>query len=372
MWRSFTHSYSSLAAPKEGRNTQWPATNKRIKQFALLALSIAAVFSISLLYRHQQAPPLEQHEDPIPKYERPSYLPAKNDTAEERYAYVALLSKTLSTDNDKWNADDYFVAIRTLVWQLRHDPETRAAPEIDVVILVGPSVSEEHRHILRKDGAVVKEIEHVHGKHDEWIVPKTSRWADVMDKLRAWELVEYSKVIVLDGDILLAKPLDGAFTDPGAQLMTTKPGDGHKDDEPDLPDEYLLSAIIDFNPGKKHDYPPNDRGRRKGHFNAGFFLLRPDKKLFDYFVGLLSIKDRFNPGFPEQNMLNYAFRWDGAMPFKELSPMWNVNFPSEHDIKSGVASLHMKWWKVEDRPMMRFALSKRWQMEGFWLERDEL
>lgn len=370
MWRSFfTHDYTSLSQSKAGRNTQWIVSNKRTKLLALLSLPIAALLSITVVYRHQlDTPPPEP--EAIPNIKRPSYLPVQNDKAEEKFAYVAFLSKTLSTDNDKWDAEDYFVAVRTLVWQLRHDPETKAAPEIDVVIMVGPGVSEGHRERLRRDGAIVKPVEHVHGKDDEWIVPKTSRWADVMDKLRAWELVEYSKVIVLDGDILLHKPLDGAFTDPGAQLMTTKPNKGHKDDEPDLPEQYLLSAIMDFNPGAKHDYPPTDRGRRSGHFNAGFFLLRPDKKLFQYFVGLLSLKGRFNPGFPEQNLLNYAFRWDGAMPFNELSPMWNTNFPTKYDLEKGCASVHMKWWKVEDRPMMRFALSKRWQMEGFWVERE--
>jgi alpha-N-acetylglucosamine transferase len=191
-----------------------------------------------------------------------------------------------------------------------------------------------------------------------------------MTKLRAWEMEEYSKVLILDGDILLAKPLDGVFTDPGAQLMETKPK-GHKDDEPELPKDYLLSAIIDYNPNVPHNWPPTDAGRRRGHFNAGFFMLRPDKKLFNYFVGLLDVVDRFNPKFPEQNMLNYAFRWDGPMPFKEVSAVWNTNFANEDDLKAGTASVHMKFWKVDDKPMLKFAMSKRWQMEGYYLGRGD-
>ncbi|KAL2210274.1 nucleotide-diphospho-sugar transferase [Sarocladium strictum] len=373
MWRYLSrHDYVRLNPTGDSRKCSWAPSPKLIR---LLILAISTVLLLGFVAKTQdfKAVTSSKQEDKKKtevKYKRPEYLPAKVDKKKEKYAYCAFLSKTLPTGDEKWDTEDYFVAMRTLVWQLKHDPETKADPDIDVVIMVGPGVSAGHQQRLRKDGAIVKPVELVHGQNDSWITPQTSRWADVMTKLRAWEMEEYSKVLILDGDILLAKPLDGVFTDPGAQLMETKPK-GHKDDEPELPKDYLLSAIIDYNPNVPHNWPPTDAGRRRGHFNAGFFMLRPDKKLFNYFVGLLDVVDRFNPKFPEQNMLNYAFRWDGPMPFKEVSAVWNTNFANEDDLKAGTASVHMKFWKVDDKPMLKFAMSKRWQMEGYYLGRGD-
>lgn len=402
MWTFLSgYDYTSLSPSRE-RKGQWFLSTKLCR---VVAFTIATVVLLALFYHHQDAfaevqeqkqkhpkpkptghvtaehkpteqePEVKKPEEKKPgvEFKRPEYLPVAHDAAEERFAYAAFLSKTEPTGKgkEKWDTENYFVAMRTLVWQLRHDPATKASPEIDVVVMVGPSVDEAHRERLRKDGAIVRPVDLVHGEHDDWIVPQTSRWADVMTKLRAWEMEEYSKVLILDSDIILQSSLDDVFSDPGAQLMETKPGKGHKEDEPKLPKEYLLSGIIDYNPNVPHIWPPTDAGRRRGHFNAGFFMLRPDKTMFDYFVGLLDIEGRFNPKFPEQNLLNYAFRWDGAMPFREISPVWNTNFATEDDLKAGTASIHTKWWKPQDAPMMSFALSKRWQMEGFYQALEE-
>ena len=77
--------------------------------------------------------------------------------------------------------------------QLLHYEPTRAMG-IDVVVLVTPDVDAERRLQLRKDGAMVRPIEFVHGKHDDWLHPKEGRWNDIMSKLRAWEMTEYSRV----------------------------------------------------------------------------------------------------------------------------------------------------------------------------------
>ncbi len=77
--------------------------------------------------------------------------------------------------------DDYFIATRILLWQLLHDPETKTKG-VDVLIISNPDVSEARRERLRKDGATVRVVDFVHGEHDDWVVPKFSRWAGIMEQ----------------------------------------------------------------------------------------------------------------------------------------------------------------------------------------------
>jgi alpha-N-acetylglucosamine transferase len=308
-----------------------------------------------------------------PPIERPEYVPAVDVKETDKFAFLIWLSESPEEDNEFFDKDDYFVACRVLLYQLLHDPRTKAASDIDVIVMAGPRVGEAHKERLRKDGAIVKSVEVVHGQHDEWIVPEQPRWGDIMGKLRAWEMEEYSRVVMLDGDMLLQSPLDGVFHDPDAILMQTKPGDSlRKDDEPDLPEEYLLCSFMEIQ-GKQHDWPPSDRRRFPGYFNAGFFMLKPSKKLFNYFAGLLDIENRFDPAFMEQNLLNYAHRWQGAMPWKEINGKWNTKFTTEADMDGGVVSMHEKFWKLRSggQKLMRFADSKRWQAEGYWIAERE-
>lgn len=304
-------------------------------------------------------------------FDRPEYFPATPVDEKDKFAYLIWLSNTPENDTENFDADTYFVACRVLLWQLLHDPATKASSDIDVVVLAGPQVGEAHRERLRQDGAIVKAVTVPHGKDDSWIIPQDSRWGDIMGKLRAWEIEEYSRVLMLDGDMLLQSPLDDIFHDPDAKVMNTT-DIGRKDDEPELPDEYLLCSFMEIE-GIHHDWPPSDRNRFPGYFNAGFFMLKPNKKLFNYYVGLLDLKNRFSPNFMEQNLLNYAHRWEGPMPWKEINGKWNVKFTSDSDLEGGVVSMHEKFWKLRSggRKLRDFISSKRWQAEGYWLaQRD--
>lgn len=64
----------------------------------------------------------------------------------EKLAYVTFLSGTLDQDEDLEN-DYYFQAVRILVWQLVHHLPTRAE-NVDVVVMVTPTVSESRRKRL--------------------------------------------------------------------------------------------------------------------------------------------------------------------------------------------------------------------------------
>ncbi|KAK3176675.1 hypothetical protein OEA41_008000 [Lepraria neglecta] len=109
--------------------------------------------------------------------------------------------------------DEYFVGTRVLAYQLLHAPNTCTNSSIDFVVLATPDIPKSKLDRLRKDGATVKVVEKI---HEKWMKPGLVRWRDMLSKLHMWKLVEYEKALFLDADMLIAKRMDGIFTDPTA------------------------------------------------------------------------------------------------------------------------------------------------------------
>lgn len=294
----------------------------------------------------------------------------KHPDGSEKLAYVTFLSGTVDQDEDLEN-DNYFIATRILIWQLLHNPSTRTNG-IDVVVMVTPSVSESRRARLAKDGAIVYPVEFLRSE-TRWVKAEQHRWDDVMTKIRAWEMTQYSRILMLDGDSMLLRQLDGVFDDPGAQIQTTKQMDNYTalEGEAPLPPTYLLGSLSEVW-DSNHDFPPADgTGLKKyGYMNAGFFLLAPSLASFNYYRSFLEIPDSFDPKYPEQNLLNKAHQWDGPMPWKEISYTWNIRCPTENDFEKGLVSMHEKWWTqpylYENQKVKDFLKSRRWEMKGWY------
>jgi alpha-N-acetylglucosamine transferase len=288
----------------------------------------------------------------------------------EKLAYVTFLSGTLDHDEDLEN-DNYFIAIRILIWQLLHQPETRTNG-IDVVVMVTPSVSQSRRDRLQRDGAILYPVEFLRSK-SRWAKAEDPRWEDVMTKLRVWEMTQYSRILVMDGDSMLVRPLDGVFDDPAAQIQKTNVDVPYKPlkGEAPMPAHYLLASLSEVW-DSTHDFPPTHGTglKQKGFLNAGFFLLAPSIAAFNHYSSFLEIPKSFDPKYPEQNLMNQIHNWDGPMPWKELSYTWNIRCPSDNDIDKGLVSLHEKWWTqpylYENARTKAWLLSRRWEMKGFF------
>lgn len=83
------------------------------------------------------------------------------------------------------------------------------------------------------------------------------------------------------------------------------------------------------------------------------------------------MEGRYNGRFPEQGLWMYAHRRDGNMPWAHVDWHWNINWATQKDLEAGVASLHSKFWELDDFPeLWDFAMSIRWRMEGFWEGRE--
>ena len=283
-----------------------------------------------------------------------------------KYAYATFLTGTVAdaTDED-YSHDNYFVATRLLCYQLLHAPETRTSHSIPFLVMVTKDVSQMKKDRLTEDGAIVVPVEYI---RQDWIHAMHGHWQDVMTKLRMWELTEYERIVFLDVDTILTRPLDDIFEDPAASLDATgsKP-DMIMQDEAPLPPSYTFAGVPEMN--HVHSFPPTDSNHdfpNVNYLNAGFFIFKPSQEIFDYYMSVIQIPQRFDSDFPEQNLFNYAHRREGNMPWKAIDSTWNIHYPSMADLEGGVASLHDKWWAPEHAEMEPFFKSLRWRMEGFY------
>jgi alpha-N-acetylglucosamine transferase len=308
---------------------------------------------------------------PIASYV-PSYMPtAVGGAPHGKNAFVVFLNANPSTKSKRdrdhraeideiRNEDHYFTGTRMLMYQLLHNPETRTNTSIDFVILVQKEVPQANRDQLRREGAIVKEVEDV---TFDWIKPGRERWAHVMTKLRVFQLVEYEKVLLMDCDIVVTQRLDAIFDDPAAQI-TDNFGDPAKvmADEAPQPKRYLMAG--NSGPARiEHPWP----GVRGDRLNAGFVILHPSEEMYKHQYSVASIEGRFPGGSPEQDLWNYVYSRERNMPWKQVDPVWTVNTPIYNDYIHGVRSIHEKYWSIQRDPELRDVLLKiRWKMQGFF------
>jgi len=125
-----------------------------------------------------------------------------------------------------------------------------------------------------------------------------------------------------------------------------------------------------------HQFPPKDGQFRHGHtyFNAGFFMFSPSSLLHEHYTSLTNHANmsdlKFDTLCPEQNLLNYAHRREGPMPWVDLSLKWNVIRATKNDVKNGAVTLHAKWWEAEE--LSNWFLGEVSRMQGFYQGRDEV
>ncbi|PHH90768.1 hypothetical protein CDD83_2724 [Cordyceps sp. RAO-2017] len=274
----------------------------------------------------------------------PSWRRAGAFGAADRYAITTLLGENTSPNGE----DGYFLATRVLTYQLLHAHETRISERnrhrIDWVVMVTAKVSQESRQQLEKDGAIVVQADDV--EVPTWATTSEPRWKDVYTKLRVFQWTQYARVLFIDADAMITRPIDGIFEDPDAKQSKPPIRDRQVPDEMPYPAKYLLLARPDnanrlaFN----HAVPP-DPNTPSDHLNSGFFMIEPSLEMFNHLLHVISIEGRYDSFMPEQNLFNYVFRRDGPMPWVELDWRWHSNFPNVQDRNAGVASLHEKLWQ---------------------------
>lgn len=239
-------------------------------------------------------------------------------------------------ENDMEN-DNYFTGTRVMAYQLLHQPGVKS--KYPFLVFVTKYVTKAKRDVLRNEGAIVIDAPDV--KNNGHFI--TDRWKDIYSKLRIFEQTQYELIAFLDNDMLITKNMDSIFDEPEVVEQYTNV-DKLVEKKEVYPDSYLIVGAIDTFK-VDHAMPPNEGT----YFNGGFFLVKPDKKLYNYYEYLIST-DRCDSKYAEQDLLNCAHDTNGPMPAKIFAPgVWSANWPSMKDYKYGTAAIHEKFWNVEPR-----------------------
>lgn len=328
-----------------------------ILKFRLL-FALASLLSIIFLgvnWRIRTSPP-EYLGTSYRAYNSTSGLPATD------YAIATFLTGQ--------NTDDaYFVATRVLTHQLMHAETTKCDPEkVTFLVLCSESVSTEQKNILRNDGATVLEVRDV--PVNWWIHSGVQRWKEQFTKLRVFEMTEYKRILFIDADILVTSKIDGIFNEPEVANLapTLNRKKAHKWGESELPKQWLFAARSDnaFTGERDHPFPP----LQTLSFSAGFFLVAPDRQIYAHLLSVMGVPRRFDPFTMEQSLLNYVFRRDGMMPWRELHWKWSATWPNEKDVEMEVVTLHEKLWKTGPQPLRDMWNRRKGEMLNFHEKRD--
>ncbi|KAI8888955.1 glycosyltransferase family 8 protein [Backusella circina FSU 941] len=253
-------------------------------------------------------------------------------------AWVVVLTST----------NDYIKGILSL----KHALHTVHKSQYPLLVLYTQSVVPEIRTLLKKVGCKLKEIEPIYPKRK--VTYKMKRFSETWTKLVVWDQINYSRLVLLDADMLPLHNMD--------ELMTLP-----------LPDKEWVAAChaCVCNPQKITHYPSHwvpencaytacDKGantvappvtEKIDYFNSGLVVLTPDSKKFhDMLAYLESIQDLNIYPFPDQDFLNEIFkgRW------KSLSYIYNA-------LKT-LQSAHSPMWETGCVKNVHYILSKPWDV----------
>ncbi|XP_074274437.1 galactinol synthase 1 [Silene latifolia] len=183
-----------------------------------------------------------------------------------------------------------------------------------LVVVILPDVPVEHREILRSQGCRVREIEPVYPPENQ-VQFAMAYYVINYSKLRIWNLVEYSKMIYLDGDIQVLENIDHLFEMPEGYLYAVK----------DCFCEKTWKHTPQYQIGycqqcpDKVKWPTAVMGPPPPlYFNAGMFVFEPSR--FTYEQLLQKLQTSSPTPFAEQDFLNKFFR----DVYKPIPPIYNL------------------------------------------------
>jgi alpha-N-acetylglucosamine transferase len=288
----------------------------------------------------------------------PKYDPDRDVSGEK---YMTLLAPSQPHPWDEGNVDHYFETVTIMAHRLIHHEATRDPLNREFIVLATEHVKPKQIEILKSLGAVVRHVgvlgppSNVNPDH------VYDRWKDQYTKLLMWNMTEYTRIVYIDADAMIIKPISELF-----DLAVEKTTQG---------EEWLFASVYDAAPAKGFgSYPegipelgPEDKW---GHdlFSGGQFVLMPTQKQADYIYSIYN-----NPpdvdflATMEQSFLRYCYRDDGPYPWMRLSQIYNTQWPRGKDMKESKV-VHEKSWHggPHDVPELREEWTRGWaEVQGY-------
>ena len=188
------------------------------------------------------------------------------------------------------------------------------SPHIERVIVHTDDVPRNYLEAFEKDGLwQLHKVDYIDGVPDLYVT-KGNIFDGVFTKLAVWKLEDYSKVLLLDLDIIPLKPLDKLFDLPCPAAMVRGQGE--------TPHGAKVDGRLFFGTENYQEYPWG----QSGGINAGLILLQPDNYVFQQMLTEVTSKNHpchVAGAGPEQDYLSRFFAAERESPWHHISVAWN-------------------------------------------------
>ncbi|CAG8667810.1 2477_t:CDS:2 [Ambispora leptoticha] len=158
-------------------------------------------------------------------------------------------------------------------------------------------------------------------------------YSETWTKLRAWELIEFERVVFLDADMLVVRNMD--------ELL---------DDEELIKDENWVPESCVYTPKTESSSNPTII-HFEDYFNSGMLVLKPNDKIFACM--LKKLYNHPNPDaliFPDQDFLNEFF-----------NSHW-VRLPYIYNALKTLRNCHSYMWHDDQVKNVHYILDKPWRI----------
>ena len=217
--------------------------------------------------------------------------------------------------------DLYFLNLISLVYSLKHHEATKLRNTTEVAIIVTEAISQEKRNILVLLGARLITVKSL---SFQGISEATEQWKNCYTKLNMFQMTFYQKILYMDTDLSIMKPLDSLFT----SLFKKEPN------------QYFFGSVQDW-------------GLSKGIFNAGLMIFEPSMAIFDHLKSLVYETEKYDSSMMEQGLLNWYFQQNntgpGNLSWHELPERYNHQWVNKRPTQDALDAsvLHFKVWKED-------------------------
>ncbi|KAJ7181785.1 nucleotide-diphospho-sugar transferase [Mycena crocata] len=197
-----------------------------------------------------------------------------------------------------------------------------AQSKYPLVVMVTPELPQEGRDVLKKRGIPIRDIQSLQpeeGVHN--LSPADARFHDTWTKLRAFELEEFDRVVLLDSDMLVKGNIDDLMevSLPPGGIAATHVCACNPRKFPHYPDDWIPEncAFSAVSTPTGHPPTPVAQPRPYSQLNSGTVVLEPSRELAKNLYHFLATDERVPTfSFPDQDLLTVFFegKWT-ALPW---------------------------------------------------------
>ena len=248
--------------------------------------------------------------------------------------------------------NEYAAGVKAL-----HNSLSEVDSEYPLVVMVGPSVSEEVWSSLTDHGCELLAIDALplpssgSGK-PAYAAP---RFAECWTKLRLWERVEFDRIGYLDADMIVLKNVDHL-------LQMGSPGDNQLQRASHLQAVHECFCVVKRGTCVYHRSPDSATTfapSRDSYFNAGLLLLCPSLELFSHMMSMLTLVKPEQYAFAEQDFLNayFAGSWE-MLPWE-----YNATKALYTCHRQGINGCKHGLWDLSSVRILHFTMAKPWALK---------